>query len=494
MSRERISVVGAGPGGLSAAMILASAGYEVDVYEKHGQVGGRNGKLQVGDFTFDIGPTFLMMPWILDDVFERTGRKVADYLDMKSLEPFYRLIYADGKVFEPCADQASMKEQIERLWPGQYEAFQKYMKYEEKKFDRLFPCLSVPYAGPKDFLHPRLAKALPYLDAHKSLFRHLGRFFDADPLKLAFTFQAKYLGMSPWSCPATFSIISYVEHSGGVHHPIGGLNAICDAMAKVVEEEGGRIHLSTPVEQVIVEGGAARGLLLEGGERVRSDAVVINADFGHAMTRLVDPSLLKKWKPSRLSKAGPSCSILMLYLGIDKRYDLPHHSIYFADDYKRNVQEISDDLILSEDMSFYIQNACVTDPTLAPEGQSTLYVLVPVPNNRSRIDWGAKLEVYRDKVLDEMERRAGLTDLRKHIVAEATHTPADWESRLDVYQGAVFNLAHTVDQMLYWRPHNAFEEFDRCYLVGGGTHPGSGLPTIYQSGIISADLIQQRFK
>ncbi len=493
MSGKRISVVGAGPGGLSAAMILAHQGYEVEVFEKQEIVGGRNGRLDVGEFKFDIGPTFLMMPWILEEVFQRSGRRVEDYLDIRSLEPFYRLIYADGKEFLPCSDQASMEEQIERLWPGQYKAFRKYMKYETKKFDRLFPCLSVPYSSAGHFARVGLVRALPYLDAHRSLFRHLGRFFDPDPLKLAFTFQAKYLGMSPWNCPATFSIISYVEHSGGVHHPIGGLNAICTAMAKVVEEEGGRIHLGTPVEQVIVERGEARGLRLAGGEEVRSDAVVINADFAHAMTHLVEPRQLKRWTPMRLSKAGLSCSILMFYFGVDKRYDIPHHNIYFADDYERNVREIADQLVLSEDMSFYIQNACATDDTLAPEGQSTLYVLVPVPNNRSSLDWDQVVGPYREKILDAMERRAGLTDLRQHIVAEAVHTPTHWERNLDVYEGAVFNLAHTVDQMLYWRPHNEFEEFDRCYLVGGGTHPGSGLPTIYQSGIISSELIHQRF-
>ncbi len=255
MTRARINVVGAGPGGLAAAMILAAKGHDVQVFEKQDRVGGRNGRLEVGDFAFDIGPTFLMMPWILEDVFARTGRRVSDYLDMRRLEPFYRLIYDDGSEFLPCSDQASMQEQIERLWPGQYRAFQKYMKYEAKKFDKLFPCLAVPYGGPRDFARLQLMRALPYLDAHKSLFRHLGRYFDPDPLKLAFTFQAKYLGMSPWNCPATFSIISYVEHSGGVHHPIGGLNAICSAMAKVVEEEGGTIHLDTPIEKVLVEGG-----------------------------------------------------------------------------------------------------------------------------------------------------------------------------------------------------------------------------------------------
>jgi phytoene desaturase len=366
------------------------------------------------------------------------------------------------------------------------------MEYEAAKFKKIVPCLQVPYNRPTDYLSRNFIKAMPVLDAHLSLHRHLGKFFKHEDLKLAFTFQAKYLGMSPWNCPATFSIISYIEHSGGIHHPIGGLNQITKSMARVLDEEGGKLHLETEVDKVLVRGGKAVGIKLASGDDVYADHVVVNADFGHFINHLVDREHLRRWTPEKLEKCSVSCSTYMLYLGMDKLYDIPHHNILFAPDYRRNVAEIADDLVLSEDPSIYVQNACVTDPGLAPEGKSTLYVLVPIANNRSGIDWEAHKQRYRDKVLDLMEQRGGLSDLRQHIVSERMITPTQWETDTDVYRGAVFNLGHTLTQMLYLRPHNDFDDIDSCYLVGGGTHPGSGLPTIMESGRISAGLILKR--
>ena len=494
MPKKRVVIVGAGPGGLTAGMLLASKGYDVQLYEKDSAVGGRNQALRLCPYTFDTVPTFLMMKFILDEVFELAGRDVHDYLDIRSIDPLYRLEFSgSGKTFFPTHDRAKMTAQIEQLFPGNSKGLERYMAYEAGKFDKIVPCLQVPYASPLDYARPRFLGALPVIDAHFDLFKHLGRYFDDDDLKTSFTFQAKYLGMSPWECPATFSIISYIEHSGGIFHTIGGLNQISHAMARVIEEEGGQIHLDAPVKQVIVRGGQAAGVELEGGEQVFADYVVLNADFAHAMCKLVPGARLRRWTPQKLEGKSFSCSTFMLYLGIDKVYDeVPHHNIIFASDYRRNIDEITRSMKLSEEPSIYIQNASVTDPTLAPEGHSTIYILVPIANNRSGIDWAAVKDRYRDKVLELAETRGKLTDLRQHIVEERVITPADWESDYNVYRGAVFNLGHTLTQMLYFRPHNAFEELDRCYLVGGGTHPGSGLPTIYESGRISAGLIIKR--
>jgi len=493
VSKKKVVVVGAGPGGLTAGMLLASRGYDVEIFEKEPCVGGRNARLSLGEFHFDLGPTFLMMRFILDEVFQLAGREAKDYLEIKRLDPLYRLKFGSGRELLVTSDSAEMKRRIEELYPGDGAGMDKYLAYEPEKYRRLVPCLQVPYDSPLDYLRPKVLQAVPYLDVHLSLYQHLGRYFKHEETKLSFTFQAKYLGMSPWKCPGLFSLISFIEHDGGIHHPIGGLNRISVAMAKVVEEERGRIHLSTPVREVIVRDGKAVGVRLESGDEVRADHVVVNADFGHAVHHLFPRQHLKRWTPEKLERKSFSCSTFMLYLGVDKVYrELSHHNIFFAPDYKRNVDEISERLELSQDPSVYVQNACVTDPTLAPEGQSTLYVLVPIANNRSNIPWASVQQSYREKVLDILETRAGLSDVREHIVAERVITPLEWESPRAVYRGAVFNLGHNVSQMLYLRPHNRFEEIDGCYLVGGGTHPGSGLPTIYESGRISAGLIMKR--
>jgi phytoene desaturase len=493
MPKKKVVVVGAGPGGLTAAMILAHRGYEVHVYEKQAKVGGRNASLEFDDFVFDVGPTFLMMAELLNDVFTRAGRLVADYLDVKRIDPLYRLVFGNGVVFHPTHDREKMKEQLDRLFPGEWEGYQRFLSDEKVKYDRVTPCLQVPYDTFGSYFSKKVLRALPYLHATRSLYGHLGHYFKSDLLKLAFTFQAKYLGMSPWKCPGTFSIISYIEHADGIFHPIGGLNQISKAMAKIVEEDGGKLYLSSPVQEVLVENGHAKGILLESGERVEADYVVINADFAHAMKHLVKPEhRTKRWTDARIDRSDFSCSTYMLYLGLDKLYDQPHHSIIFSPDYKKNVMEIADEHVLSEDPSVYVQNASITDKTLAPEGKSALYILVPITNNRSRIAWKEIAPSYREKVLDIVEQRGGFPDLRQHIVAERTITPTDWETKSAVHLGATFNLAHSLNQMLYLRPHNQFEEFEGCYLVGGGTHPGSGLPTIYESGRISADIISAR--
>jgi phytoene desaturase len=262
-------------------------------------------------------------------------------------------------------------------------------------------------------------------------------------------------------------------------------------MRKVVEEEGGVVVTGSPVEKLLVSGKDVTGVKLEGGSTHYFDDVVVNADFGYAFNNLVEPKKLRKYSPKKIARKKFSCSTYMLYLGVDKKYSEPHHNIIFADDYRSNIYDIVNGR-LSEDFSFYVQNASITDNTLAPRGKSTIYVLVPVANNFSEINWEKEKNSFRERVLDAVEKRTSMKDLRDHIEVEKMITPDNWQNDYNVYKGATFNLAHNIRQMLYFRPHNQFDELDNCYLVGGGTHPGSGLPTIYLSSIITAGLIAKR--
>lgn len=488
MPAKTIAIIGAGPGGLSAAMLLAHRGHKVVVFEKNADVGGRNAALKLGRYTFDLGPTFHLMPQVLERVFALAGRRTEDCLTMKRIDPLYRLRFPGKPDFLPCVDREEMVRRIDALFPGDGEGFRRYMRREAVRAERMIPCLEVPYGSPWNYLRPRMLRALPHLDAHRSVYDVVSRYFRHEEMRIAMTFQAKYLGMSPWQCPGTFAFLSYVEHAWGIFHPIGGLNRISHAMAEVAREEGAEIRLATPVRRIVVRDGAARGVELESGERFDADEVVVNADFAYAMTHLVDAADRRTYTDADLARRPYSCSTFMLYLGLRGRYEIPHHNIIFARDYRRNVEEIVGG-VLSEDFSFYLQNASVTDPTLAPDGHSTLYVLVPVPNTGAPIDWERRKDAFAERVLSEIERRTELSDLRSRIEVSRAISPLDWERDANVYRGAVFNLAHSVDQMLYFRPHNRFEEFGNCTIVGGGTHPGSGLPTILQSGMICADLI-----
>ncbi|MDO9270184.1 MAG: phytoene desaturase family protein [Methylobacter sp.] len=486
--KKHIVIIGAGPGGLCAGMLLSRRGFNVTIFDKNTEVGGRNRPIRLGEFVFDTGPTFLLMKHVLDEMFALCGKNSADYLDFIKLDPMYRLLFSDRAV-NVFSDRDKMREELTQAFSEGSAGYDFYLQQEGKRFEKLYPCIKRDYSSLKAFFSLDLLRALPRLALNHSVFSNLGKYFKAEKMRLVFSFQSKYLGMSPWDCPALFTMLSYLEHEYGIYHVEGGLNKIAAAMAKVITEQGGVIHTGTAVESLIIKDKVAKGVRLHDGSEIVADEVIVNADFAYAMTNLVKPTELKQYSPEKIKKLEYSCSTFMLYLGLDTRYDLPHHSIAFADDYTANISNIFHNKILSKDFSFYVQNACVSDETLAPAGKSALYVLVPMPNNDSNVDWNTVCADMREQVLDTLEARLNLTGIREHIEYEKIITPQMWETDEHVFKGATFSLSHKFSQLLYWRPHNQFQELGHCYLVGGGTHPGSGLPTIYESAHISAKLI-----
>lgn len=488
---ERIGIIGGGPGGLSCAMLLAHAGFDVTVLEKESEVGGRSALLRVGNYKFDIGPTFLMMKFVLDGLFKICGRNSGDYLKFKPIDPMYQLSFPDFDI-QISSNKEKMKEELNRVFPGNEKGLEYFYSREKKRYEKILRSLYKDYSSFRSFLSPQLIVALPSLFLGGSIFDNLGRYFKEAKLRVCFSFQSKYLGMSPWECPAAFTMIPFVEHEFGIYHVIGGLNQISKAMARVVEEEGGAVLTRSEVGRIITNGKKATGVKLKDGGKIHFDELVVNADFGYAMSKLVEPKLLRKYSPDNIQKKRFSCSTFMLYLGVDKKYVAPHHNIVIAENYRENLEDILNGR-LSKDPSFYVQNASVTDDTLAPAGKSTVYLLAPVPNNRSEIDWSKEKKDFRESLLKTVEKRTPMVDVRDHIETEEMITPDQWEQDYNVYLGATFNLAHNLSQMLYFRPHNKFDELENLYLVGGGTHPGSGLPTIYISGFVTAGLIAKKY-
>jgi phytoene desaturase len=492
MKDLKVGIVGGGPGGLGCAMLLAHNGFDVTVFEQANVVGGRNAPLQLDRFTFDTGPTFLNMKFVLDELFELCERNSSDYLKSKLLDPMYQLSFTDRDI-QMSSDKNRMRNELERSFPGNVNGLDQFYAKERIRFEKIMPNLRRDFCSLLSFISPKTIKAIPYVFATGSIYDNLGKYFEDPKLRVCFTFQSKYLGMSPWECPAAFTMIPFVEHEFGIYHVVGGLNQLSQAMAKIVLEEGGTIKTGTTVERLITSGRRITGVELHDGEVFSSDYAVINADFGYAFTKLIPPGKLRKYSQRNISRKRYSCSTFMLYLGVKKEYTAPHHNIVLAEDYRSNINDIVQGK-LSDDFSFYIQNACVTDRTLAPPGKSTVYVLVPVPNNSFGIDWEKEKSSFRRKVLNAIEARTPMKTISDNIEVEKTITPREWESDYNVYKAATFNLAHNIRQMLYFRPHNRFEELRNCYLVGGGTHPGSGLPTIYLSSMISAGLIAKHAK
>lgn len=487
--KKRIVIIGSGPGGLASGMLMAHRGYDVTILEKASVVGGRNAALKAGGYTFDTGPTFLHQKFTLDEIFAETGRKPEDYLRFVLLDPMTRLTWGELSM-ETSSNEETMVRSIEAAFPGHSESYRRFMRDHAEKLRAIYPCLQKPYHQLRNYLGMQMLKALPYVATRKSVMDVLGEYFTDERLKLAFTFQAKYLGMSPWSCPALFSILSYIEYAHGIYHVEGGLSEISAAMAKVFQEEGGDLRLNSEVSELQYEGKKASAVVLADGESVPCDDLIVNADYANARSTIFGGRNVGR---DDLLKKKFSCSTFMLYLGLDTIYeDEPHHHIIFADDYGKNVTDIQGEKIVSDDMSVYVRNSSINDKTVAPEGHSQLYILVPTINTRNGYSWEENQRMYRDKVIDRIIAKTGMKDLRERIVEERCITPTGWQEA-DIFIGATFNFAHTMDQMLYFRPRNRLQGFNNVYLVGGGTHPGSGLPTIYESARISSNLICESY-
>lgn len=470
-------------------MLLAKKGVEVTVLEKQSRVGGRTSVIESDGFRFDLGPTFFLYPQILQEIFQAVGRDLFQEVPMTRLDPQYRLIFGAGGELNATSDMERMVAEIAKISPVDAPQFRRFMDENRTKLEKFAPCLQVPFAGWKSLISLRLLAVLPFLKPWKSLHAELASYFSDPRLQLAFTFQSKYLGMSPFQCPSLFSILSFLEYEHGIWHPTGGCNSITRNMARVAEELGVKIQLGTAVEEILFTGRRAKGVRTAQGE-LQADAVIVNADFANAMAKLVPNGLRRRWSDAKLAKKNFSCSTFMLYLGVEGQFpQLAHHNIYVAKDYRRNLDEIERQHVLSEEPSFYVENPVRTDATMAPPGHSALYVLLPVTHQHPNVDWNKERVRYRNLALQQLTKIGLPADLEQRIRFERVITPADWERKVDVYRGATFNLAHSFSQMLHLRPQNRFEEFDGMYLVGGGTHPGSGLPVIFESARISSKLV-----
>ena len=487
---RHVVVVGAGPGGLTAAVLLAHAGMRVTVLEKSGRVGGRTSIFQADGFKFDHGPTFFHYPQVIESILASIGYDLWREVELIKLDPQYRLIFGAGGEMLATPDVKRMEAEIARLCPTDAPQLRRFLDDNRQKLARFKPFLETSFDSWRDTIQPKLLQLLPTLRPWRSLNSELSRYFSDERVRLGFSFQSKYLGMSPFECPGLFTILSFLEYEYGVYHPVGGCGAVTIALARIARQAGVDIQLNTPVEQVLVDGGKAIGVRTRKGT-LPANAVVINADFARAMSRMIPARFRRRWTDKRLDKTRMSCSAFMMYLGVRGTYrNLSHHTIYIAKDYMRNMDEIARRHTLSEDPSFYVQNACVTDPSLAPPGKSTLYVLVPVTHLDRGLDWEQERGRFRELVLDKLAA-VGAHDIRSRIEYERILTPDDWSNSFDVHKGAVFGLSHNWSQMLHLRPRNRFDEVGSVYLVGGSTHPGSGLPVIFESARISSRLLLQ---
>jgi phytoene desaturase len=479
-ARPKAIVIGGGLGGLAAAIRLGARGFQVTVLEQLDAAGGRAFVFRQDGFTFDAGPTIITAPFLLEDLWRLCGRRFADDVQLKSLNPFYRIRYHDGEVLDVSDDQAHMRQQIERIAPGDFQGYQQFLRISESIFDVAFVRLAhVPFDSLTQML--RLLPDLLRLQSHRSIHALAASCVASPYLRFALSFHPLFVGGNPFKTTSIYGLIAFLERRWGVHCAIGGMGSIIAGMVKLIEGQGNEIRYGTKVRSIATQGRRAAGVVLQDGTALTSDIVVSNADSAGTYRDLVPAALRRRWSDAKLARADYSMSLFVWYFGTKRQYaDVPHHTILVGPRYLELLRDIFERKVLAEDFSLYLHRPTASDPTLAPDGCDTFYVLSPVPHLQSGTDWRVAAEPYRAAIAAHLDRTL-LPDFERHIVTSRIMTPLDFRDRLSSYQGAAFGLAPSLTQSAWFRPHNRSEDIENLFLVGAGTHPGAGVPGVLSS-------------
>jgi phytoene desaturase len=480
-------VIGAGIGGIAAAVHLARRGFQVTVVEKNSAPGGRCGRFEHQGHRFDTGPTLFIMPRVYEAEFSRLGAPLSGLLDLERVDPSYHLVFDDGSQLALTSDLGLMEEQLESIQPGAFSGYRRYLAEGRTHYDLAMERLvDRNFTRASEFFTPGNIKLVFKLKLLVNHYQNMSAYFDEPRLKAAFTFQDVYMGLSPFEAPAVFSMMPYSEQVHGVWYPRGGMYSLVEALMEVARQAGVEFLFDEAVGQIEVDDDHARGVILLDGSRLSAEVVVANADLPYVYRDL----LPDEGRAERLAHKRFSCSVISFFWGVDKQYKQLHaHTLFLADDYQANFESIVDDLALPENPSLYVHAPARLDPTMAPPGQDTLVAIVPVGHlsENGGQDW----QELRDRARGQVFRRLknlGITDLQDHLKFEVNYTPLSWRKRYNLLKGSTHGLSHTLTQLGYLRPHNRHPRYKNLYFVGASTHPGTGAPT----ALISARLATER--
>lgn len=487
---SKIIVIGSGFGGLAAAIRLAARGHEVELYEKRDKLGGRAYVYEIDGFKFDGGPTVLTAPFMFDDLWEVAGRKREDYFQMVPCDPFYRIFDHTGRPFNYNGDENFILDQIAQRSPTDGEGYQEFMRSTKAIFQKGFVELAdKPFLSLMDML--RVAPDLIKMQSYKSVYSYVSQFVKDDFLRQCFSFHPLLIGGNPFDAPSIYTMIHYLEREWGIHYAVGGTGAIIEAMGRLFAELGGKVHLSTEVAEILIEGRRVSGIRLLDGSVRNADNVVSNADVAFTYRNLIPEMYRRKYTNRKIERMKYSMSLFVIYFGTKRRYTdsgLAHHNIILSKRYKSLLKDIFDDKTLAEDFSLYLHMPTLTDSSIAPDGCENFYVLSPVPHLGADVDWTKAAKPYRDAIMQFLEDNY-LPELQENIIAEHMIDPLHFQNDLNSYLGSAFSFQPILTQSAWFRPHNRSEEFDNLYFVGAGTHPGAGMPGVLSSAIIVDNLL-----
>ncbi|PZO66610.1 MAG: phytoene desaturase [Paracoccus denitrificans] len=477
------AVIGAGLGGLALAIRLQSAGIATTIFEKRDKPGGRAYVYEDDGFTFDAGPTVITDPDCLKKLWQLTGQDMADDVTLLPVEPFYRLCWEDGTVFDYADDQDAIERQIAQINPPDVDGYRRFLAYSRDVYREGYEKLgTVPFLHFSDMI--RAAPQLARLQAWRSVYSMVARSIKDERLRQAFSFHTLLVGGNPFSTSSIYALIHALERQGGVWFAKGGTGALVAGMVRLFERLGGTLHLNTPVDQIETKGDRATAVHA-GGQRHPFDMIASNADVVHTYRALLgDP------KGDKLAAKRHSMSLFVIYFGLrGVRPDLRHHMVLFGPRYRELVDQIFAGDGLADDFSLYLHAPSVTDPTLAPEGCSAYYVLAPVPHlGTVDPDWDANAVAYRDRILDYLEAKY-IPNLRRDLMTVRHFTPLDFRSELNAHLGSAFSIEPILTQSAWFRPHNRDDRLTNMYIVGAGTHPGAGIPGVVGSAEATAGLM-----
>mgnify|MGYP001316659557 FL=1 len=473
-------VIGSGIGGIAAALRLRSKGHDVTLIEKQNDLGGRARVFKKDGFTYDGGPTVITAPHLINELFTLFKKNSEDYIKLKSLKTWYRFIFDDGSSFDYSGDENRMHSEIKKFCKEDIEGYKKLLNFTKKIFDKGFTELSeVPFD--KTFFMVKQIPALLNLKSYKSVYSLVSSFIKNEKLRRLFSMHPLLVGGNPFTTTSIYGLILYLEKKWGIHYSIGGTGQIINGFEKLMIEEKIEIKKGSEVKNLITEKNKVTGVKLENGEEIKSDYVICNSDPPAVYSKMLNSKIsnpIFKWKMSRMEY---SMGLFVYYFGTKKKYsDIEHHTIKFGEKYKEHLKDIFDRKTLNSDISYYLHRPTATDQTMAPDGNDCFYVLVPVPNNKSGIDWNIEGEKMKDLVINKMEKDL-MPNLRENIVSDFYITPDYFEKELNTQYGSGFSIQPKFTQSAYFRFHNKSEIYDKLYFVGAGTHPGAGVPGVLSS-------------
>ncbi|MBM2575599.1 phytoene desaturase [Jannaschia sp. Os4] len=492
-ARSHAVVIGAGLGGLAAAMRLGAQGWRVTVVDRLDVPGGRASSISSGGHRFDLGPTIVTAPSVFQRLWAACGLRFEDDVDLRPLDPFYRIAWPDGSHLDCTGDEERMAEEVARLSPSDVAGWRRFLRDSEARY-------RVGYEGMLTKPMHRLratAEVLPTfarLRADESIHTLASKRVKDARLRMALSFHPLFIGGDPTKVTSMYALVSHLEAKEGVHYCMGGVGAMAWAMAGVVARQGGSVRLGAQVDSIVLDGGRAAGVRLTDGASIHADAVVSNADPGHLYDTLLRDAPRKRWTKRRLKRSKWSMGLFVWHFGTEGTRDLwpevGHHTILSGPRYTGLLRDVFREGRLAEDMSLYVHRPSVTDPTSAPKGGDTFYALSPVPHlgHRDPVRWAEEAERYRRRVQDVLEERL-LPGLGARVTQSMCLTPEDFRARYLSPHGSGFSIEPRILQSAWFRPHNLSEEVPGLYLVGAGTHPGAGLPGVVASAEVVAALV-----